>query len=99
LDDKEIIILFAHSTREVVVLQPDAGVGFTVVLDDVAWRSKMARETSVTHDTSKRLWARPFRTEVASFVIIMVPMAWVSHALLGLCIVVAWAVPSVYLRF
>jgi hypothetical protein len=52
-----------HCTRfacEAVILQPDAGVGFAVVLDDVASCSKMLWETSVTNGASNRLWARPF---------------------------------------
>jgi hypothetical protein len=54
---------------------------------------------SIVHGASKRLQARPFRTKALSFVIIMVPTAWFSHALLLLCVIVPWAVPSVYLRF
>jgi hypothetical protein len=59
----------------------------------------MPHETIVVHDASKHLRARPFRTEATSFTVIMAPMVWVSHALLGLCIDVARAVSSVYLRF
>jgi hypothetical protein len=59
----------------------------------------MPQESSVPHSASKRLLARPFRIEVVSFTIVIAPMVWVSHALLGLCVVVPWAVPSVYLRF
>jgi hypothetical protein len=36
LDDKKIIVRSAHPAREVVILQPDAGVGFAIVLGDVA---------------------------------------------------------------
>jgi hypothetical protein len=82
-----------------VVQQPDAGVGFAVLLDDVAYHSKMSRETSITHDSSKSLQARPFMTEVASFAVIVGPAVQVSRLLLGLCVVVLWVVPSVYLRF
>jgi hypothetical protein len=59
----------------------------------------MPQETRVVHDASKRLWARPFRTEATSFTILTTPVVWVSHALLGLCTVVRWVVPSVNLRF
>jgi hypothetical protein len=54
---------------------------------------------SVTDGASKLLQARPFRTEATSFMIVTAPVAWVSYALLGLCIVIPWAVPSVYLKF
>jgi hypothetical protein len=40
LDDEEVIVHSVHFAREAVILQPDTGVGFAVVLDDVAWRSK-----------------------------------------------------------
>jgi hypothetical protein len=36
LDGKEIVIRSARSTREAVVLQPDVGVGFVIILDSVA---------------------------------------------------------------
>jgi hypothetical protein len=51
------------------------------------------------HDASKRLWARPFRTEAASFAVIMAPMMRVSCTSLRLRIVIPWVVPSVHLRF
>jgi hypothetical protein len=34
------IVRSSHSTREAVILQPDAGVGFAIVFGDVARRSK-----------------------------------------------------------
>jgi hypothetical protein len=36
LDDEGFIIRSAHSAREAVILQLDVGVGFAVVLDEVA---------------------------------------------------------------
>jgi hypothetical protein len=36
LDGKEIVIRSARSTHEAVVLQPDVGVGFVIILDSVA---------------------------------------------------------------
>jgi hypothetical protein len=36
LDDEEVVVCFAYSAREAVVLQPDIGVGFAIILDDVA---------------------------------------------------------------
>jgi hypothetical protein len=50
---------------------------------------------SVMHGTSKHLRARPFRTEIASFAVGVAPAMWVSCALLGLCIIVPWAMPPV----
>jgi hypothetical protein len=41
LDDKEIAASSARSARETIVLQQDAGVGFAVLLNNVAWLSKM----------------------------------------------------------
>jgi hypothetical protein len=51
---------------------------------------------SVVHGASKCLWARPFRTEVVSFMIVMTLAAWVSCTSLGLHVVVPWAVPWVH---
>jgi hypothetical protein len=51
------------------------------------------------HGISEHLWARPFRTEVASFAIIVASVARVSHALLGLRVIIPWAVVAAYLRF
>jgi bisphosphoglycerate-independent phosphoglycerate mutase (AlkP superfamily) len=80
LDDEEVIIRSTHSAHEVVVLQLDTRVSFAVVLNDVAWCSKMLWETSIAHDTSERLWAKPFRTEAASFMIVVGSMVWAPHA-------------------
>jgi hypothetical protein len=88
LDDEEIVVRSARSAHEVVVLQPYAGVSFIIILDDVARHSKMLREMSVMYGAPECLWARPFRTEAASFATIMASMAWVMRASLGLCIVV-----------
>jgi hypothetical protein len=59
-----------------------------IVLDDIDWRPKMLWETSVAHGASKCLWARPFRTEVVSFMVIMSSVAWVLHTSLVLHIVI-----------
>jgi hypothetical protein len=59
----------------------------------------MPQKMSITHDSSKRLRARPIMTEAVSFAIITAPAARVSCTLLGLCVVVPWAVLSVCLRF
>jgi hypothetical protein len=75
LDDEEIIVHSTHFACEAIILQQDAGVSFAIVLDDVAWHSKKLWEASIAHDTSKCLWARPFRAEAASFMVIKAPVA------------------------
>jgi hypothetical protein len=55
LDDEKIIIHSAHSACDMVLLQPGAEIGFAILLDDVARRSKMPWEMSVMHGTSKCL--------------------------------------------
>jgi hypothetical protein len=40
LDDEEVIIHPTHPTSKLVVLQPNTGVGFAVILDDIVWRLK-----------------------------------------------------------
>jgi hypothetical protein len=51
------------------------------------------------HGTAKCLWAMPFRTKVAPFMIIMAPTVRVSLTSLGLRNVTPWVVPSVHLNF
>jgi hypothetical protein len=99
LDDEELIVRSTHSAREAIVIQPETRVSFSVVLDDVAWRSKMLWEMSIAHGASECLWARPFRTEATSFAIVVAFVAWVSHASLGLHVIVPWVASSTYLRF
>jgi hypothetical protein len=99
LDNKGIIIRSTSPARKPVVLQPDAGVSLGIILDDVARRSETPREAGVTHGASKRLRAKPFRTEVASFTIVVASTAWFSCALLGQCTAISWVMPSIHLRF
>jgi hypothetical protein len=80
LDDEEVIVWSTHSAHEAVVLQPDSRVSFAIVLDDVAWCSKMLWEMSIAHDASERLWAKPFRTEAASFMIVVGSTVRAPHA-------------------
>jgi hypothetical protein len=56
LYDEQVIVCPARPAREVVVLYPNSGVGFVVVLDDVAWRPKMLWEMLIMDVASKRLW-------------------------------------------
>jgi hypothetical protein len=53
LDDEKDIGCPICLASEVVVLQPNAGVSFTIILDDVAWHSEMLSEASVTDGPSK----------------------------------------------
>jgi hypothetical protein len=53
LDDEKVIVCPACPAREVVVLQPNIGIGFTVILDDVVGHSKMLREACVAHIAPK----------------------------------------------
>jgi hypothetical protein len=36
LDDEEVIVHSARFAHEAIILQPDARVGFAIVLDDIA---------------------------------------------------------------
>jgi hypothetical protein len=51
LDNEEVIVCPA---REAVVLQPNPGIGFAAVLDDIVGHPKMLREACVTHVAPKR---------------------------------------------
>jgi hypothetical protein len=88
LDNEKVIVHSARSACEVVVLQPDIGVSFAIVLDGIAQCLKMLWEMSITYDASEHLWARLFRTEVASFVIVAASTPWVSCVMLGLHIII-----------
>jgi hypothetical protein len=46
LDDEEVVICPAHPTRKAVVPQPSVGVGFGVILDDIAWCPKSVLENA-----------------------------------------------------
>jgi hypothetical protein len=48
---------------------------------------------------SKCFWAKPFRTEASSFMIVTLPMVMVSFTSLGLCVVVPRVVTSMHLSF
>jgi hypothetical protein len=73
-----------RSIREVIILQPDVGVGFTVIFGDIARRSKTSWKMSVAHGASKHLGTRPFKIEAASLVIVVAPMMRVPRAWSGL---------------
>jgi hypothetical protein len=99
LHNEEIAVRTPRPTWEAVVLQLDAGVCFAVVLDNVTQCSEIPKKMGVAQSASKRLWDRPFKTEVASYMIVVAPGTWVSRSLLGLCTIVPWAMLSLCLRF
>jgi hypothetical protein len=71
LDDEKVIGYLTRLASEVVVLQPDTGVSFTIVLDDIARHLETLWEASIMHGASECFWPRFFRAEATSFVIIM----------------------------
>jgi hypothetical protein len=88
LDNEKVIVHSARSACEVVVLQPDIGVSFAIILDGIAQCLKMLWEMSITYGASEHLWARLFRTKVASFVIATASTPWVLRVMLGLHIII-----------
>jgi hypothetical protein len=54
LDDEKVIICPAYPAREMVVFQPNARIGFAIILDDVVGHMKMLREANAVHVASKR---------------------------------------------
>jgi hypothetical protein len=83
-DDEKVIIHRTCSTHMVVVLQPNAGVGFAIVLDDVAQHSEALQEMPIPHGASKHFWPWSFGAEATSLTIIMPPVLQVLHSALGL---------------
>jgi hypothetical protein len=73
LDDEKVIVYPACPAREAVVLQPNTGVSFLIVLDDVVRCTEAPCEPHVLHGASKRLRPWSLRAEVASLAIVTVP--------------------------
>jgi hypothetical protein len=65
-----------------VVDQPNVGIGFFIVFDDVIWCLKSFWETSIMHFAPEHLGPQPFRAEVAPFSIVASTAVWVAHAVL-----------------
>jgi hypothetical protein len=99
LDDEQIIICPSHSTCKAVILHPDAGDGFAVVFGDVARRPKASQKMGVVHSASEYLGTDPFRVEVASLMIVVATVMWVSCMWIGMHAVTPWATPSVHQTF
>jgi hypothetical protein len=84
LNDEKIIGCPSRSTREAIMLQPDAGAGFAVIFGEVAWSSEASWKTSIAHGASEYLGNRPYGTETASLAIVTAPVTWVLRTWLGL---------------
>jgi hypothetical protein len=82
LDDKKVIVHPACPARKVVVLQPNARIGFTVIPDDVLGRSKMLREAHVAPEC---LGPWPRGAKAAPFLIAVLAMTRVACIMLGAC--------------
>jgi hypothetical protein len=67
LDDGKVVICPAYPTREMVVLQPNAGIDFAIILDDVIGRSKTLRETRVAHVAPERPGPCPLGAKTTMF--------------------------------
>jgi hypothetical protein len=84
LDDEKVIVRPTCPTREAVVLQPNAGVSFAIILDNVVRHMEAPWELCVLHGASECLWPYSFRVEAASLTVIMAPVVWVPHVTLGI---------------
>jgi hypothetical protein len=85
LDDENRIVRPACPTREAVVLQPNTGIGFTIIIDDVVRRSKTLREAHVAHVSPQRLGTQPIRAKVVPFSITTPTAMWVVCTVLRAC--------------
>jgi hypothetical protein len=99
LDDEQIVACPAHPAHKAVVLQPNTGVCFVVILDDVAWCLKTLQETCITHVASERLWPHSLRTEVASLPNVTSSTTRVPYVVLGPCVFIPLAVLTKRLGF
>jgi hypothetical protein len=75
LNDEKVIIHSARLRSKAVVLLPDTGVSFVIILDDAARHSKTLWEASVTHGTSEHLRPGPFKAEAMPFMIVLASAA------------------------
>jgi hypothetical protein len=66
LHDEEIIIHPTRPTCKVVVFQPNARVGFAIILDDVVRHPEMFWETCITHAAHEHLRPWSLRAEATS---------------------------------
>jgi hypothetical protein len=83
LDDEKVIIHLACLAREAIVLQPNAGVVFVIVLYDFVGRLKTLRETRVVYVASKRLRLWLLEAKATPFLITMPAATCVTCVVLG----------------
>jgi hypothetical protein len=59
LDDEDVVIHPTHPARKAVIFQPNIGVGFAIIIDDVVWLLEIFWETCIMHVAPKHLgpWA------------------------------------------
>jgi hypothetical protein len=67
----------------VVVLEPNVGIGLTVILDDVVGHPKMPGEARVVHVAPEHLGSWPLGAKAMPFSITVPTVALVAHAVLG----------------
>jgi hypothetical protein len=105
MDDENIVLHPARLASQAVVLQPDVGVRFIIILGDAAWCSEALWEVGIKHGASEHFRPRPSRVEALSFMIVSASVvrvpcaALVSCTMLGLHIIVPQAVPMTFLGF
>jgi hypothetical protein len=85
LDDEGIVDHPALPAHEAVVLQPNIGIGFAVVLDDVVGLPKILREACVTHVAPERFRPWPLGAKAAPFSIAAPTVMNVAHTVLSAC--------------
>jgi hypothetical protein len=82
LEYERVIVCPACPAREAVVLQTNAGIGFTIILDDVIGCSKMLMEACATHVAPERLGPWPLGAKFAPFSIAASAVMRVACAIL-----------------
>jgi hypothetical protein len=65
LDDEDVVIHPTHPARKAVIFQPNAGVGFAIIIDDVVWLLEIFWETCIMHVAPKHLGPWPLGAEAA----------------------------------
>jgi hypothetical protein len=85
LNDKQVAICPACPACEVVVLYPDTGISFTVILDDIVGHSKTLGEAHVAHVTPKHLGPRPLRNKATSFLVVAPTAVLDARVVLDAC--------------
>jgi hypothetical protein len=82
LNDEHVTICPTCPARKAVILWPDAGIGFSVILDDIIWHLKTFWEAHIVHVTPERLGPRPLGAKASSLSVATPTVALVAHAVL-----------------